>query len=67
MTDNPAAIAAKLTSEQRANLLHGSACGTADQMVSLGLWKPEFDRPSEYYVTTPLGLAVRDHILKGAE
>ncbi len=61
---DPAVIAAKLTGEQRANLLHGSACGSASQMVKLGLWKPEFNFPSEYYVTTPLGLAVRDH-LKG--
>lgn len=61
MTD-PATIAASLSEEQRLAMIEDCSCGIAHEMVDLGLWAPEFDFPSAYYTTTPLGIAVRKHL-----
>jgi hypothetical protein len=52
---SPEQVADKLTPLQRQMLTEGCACGTADEMVELGLWKPEFPDPSPYYLRTDLG------------
>jgi hypothetical protein len=62
MTTDPATIARTLPSVLRLALLDGCCCDHADEMVQLGLWKPKFSEPSQYYITTPLGHDVRDYL-----
>ncbi len=77
MTDNPAVIAAKLSDAQRKMVLSLSGDWTVRQMdygtpmVWLDPAILQMATPPSLWTErlrlSPLGLAVRDHILKGAE
>ncbi len=60
-------IVDRITGEQKAMSRDNCSCGRAAEMVALGLWKPEFAFKSPYYVNTPLGEQVRQHLLSNQE
>jgi hypothetical protein len=65
MTRTPAQIAAGLTKAQREALISDGVKGNRRGLVARGLFRYRWGNdPSFGYVTTPLGLAVRE-LLKG--
>lgn len=60
-------LARGLTHSQRLSLMEGCGCDTGEQMVELGLWQPEFGVPSQYYLTTELGKALRNYLRAHAQ
>jgi hypothetical protein len=62
MTDIVEAVA-KLSAKGRFALMQNCGCDSHEELVELGLWRPEFEFPSPYYITTPLGLQVRARLL----
>ena len=71
-SENIAAIARGLSSGAKLALAEGCACGDGPELVLAGLWEPEFppeqhpELRQEYFKITPLGLAVRQHLLAAA-
>ena len=65
-----AKIADGLSEGAVATLLEGMGCDTHAELLEAGLWEPEFppdkypDLKQEYFLTTDLGKAVRQHLME---